>query len=482
MLTAMPALAADVALVIANTRYDDAKNLPATVQEGAERLVKTLNAAGYEVYSGRNLDAREMKDTLEAFAEAAGDARKIVIYYAGNPLTSARSTWLTASNLRNPTLITAAERGVELDLLMTIARQARRGAVVAVERGEKGFDPAPPLKDGIGPVSVPKGVFYLEAPAKRFAGRLARTLLAPGVTAKKAVAEYGGRITVRGDVPEKLVFGPARAALDADRQREIEMKLTEGQRLRIQIDLTVLGFDPDGVDGIIGPRTRNAIARWQEANGQRVTGYLGPKQFELLKSQAKRERARIRREAEQRRREFQRQDRAYWQATGASGKPEDLRAYLRRYPDGQFAKQARSRLASIQEERLRQARQAERAAWQAAVRADTVAAYRKYLSTYNRGLFAPAARARIEDLQEAAKLEAQRRRAAARERALGLSPASRVAVERRLRSLGLDAGPADGVFDYQTRSAIRAFQRWNGIAVTGFMNRPTLNRLVAQTN
>jgi peptidoglycan hydrolase-like protein with peptidoglycan-binding domain len=42
--------------------------------------------------------------------------------------------------------------------------------------------------------------------------------------------------------------------------------------LRLQASLTVLGHDTGGVDGIVGPATRNAISRFQQAQNMRVDG------------------------------------------------------------------------------------------------------------------------------------------------------------------------------------------------------------------
>ena len=39
----------------------------------------------------------------------------------------------------------------------------------------------------------------------------------------------------------------------------------------IQRDLVRLGYDPGPVDGLMGPRTRAAIARFEDAQGQRIT-------------------------------------------------------------------------------------------------------------------------------------------------------------------------------------------------------------------
>lgn len=50
--------------------------------------------------------------------------------------------------------------------------------------------------------------------------------------------------------------------------------LTRDQRIGAQQALTRLGFDTQGVDGVIGSNTRAALRRWQQANGRVADGYL----------------------------------------------------------------------------------------------------------------------------------------------------------------------------------------------------------------
>lgn len=50
--------------------------------------------------------------------------------------------------------------------------------------------------------------------------------------------------------------------------------LTRDQRIGAQQALTRMGFDTQGVDGVIGTNTRNALRRWQQANGRTADGYL----------------------------------------------------------------------------------------------------------------------------------------------------------------------------------------------------------------
>ena len=58
--------------------------------------------------------------------------------------------------------------------------------------------------------------------------------------------------------------------------------LDPGERRRIQAALAAEGFDPGPADGKFGPRSRRAIAAWQQANGYAATGTLTEDQAETL--------------------------------------------------------------------------------------------------------------------------------------------------------------------------------------------------------
>ena len=52
--------------------------------------------------------------------------------------------------------------------------------------------------------------------------------------------------------------------------------MTREQRIGAQSALTRLGYDTQGIDGVIGANTRAALRRWQMANGRTPDGYLTP--------------------------------------------------------------------------------------------------------------------------------------------------------------------------------------------------------------
>ncbi|MCP1169053.1 peptidoglycan-binding protein, partial [Limimaricola sp. ASW11-118] len=158
-----------------------------------------------------------------------------------------------------------------------------------------------------------------------------------------------------------------------------------------------------------------------------------------------------------------------------------LRAYLDRYPDGLFAETAADRLTLIEEEKRRAAAAEDNAAWDRAREADTIEAYRDYLSAFSEASFEAEAEARIAELsQEVAQSDA-RAAAEAVERALGLNGLTARLVEQRLDAQGLEPGEVDGSFDEATRRAIRRYQRERDLDASGYLDEATVVRLLADS-
>lgn len=75
----------------------------------------------------------------------------------------------------------------------------------------------------------------------------------------------------------------APAAVSPDAAAERSLGLDTAERRAIQAGLNAEGLDAGAPDGAFGPRTRRAIAAWQQARGVPATGYLTAEQAVTLR-------------------------------------------------------------------------------------------------------------------------------------------------------------------------------------------------------
>lgn len=531
-LFAAPAAFADTALLIANTRYDDAQNLR-DADEIAE-LERPLASAGFDVFLVENGTVDQMRAALSDVVDAEETGR-VLIAVAGHVVRSRTGTWVLSTDADAPDLGLVGGQGVTLDVLMEIAARAPGQAMVLIGTEARQIDLGLGLAAGLGPIDAPQGVSVVSGAPDDLADFVRREVLQPGADLADAVASSrnlrshgflsaavpflavtedappapsgpsdqeramwravqelnttGSYRAYLNQYPEGAFVAEARAAMEGlavpiDPQAEAEaveagLGLSRPARQQIQRDLTLLEHDTRGIDGIFGPGTRSAIRGWQRARGFTVTGFLTAPQIRQLRDAAAQRAAELEEQARLEREAREREDRAYWQAIGQGQDEAGLRSYLERFPRGLFADVAQARLDDIDAARRIEAEAEERADWDAVRRTDTVAAYRQYLDAYPRGLFVDTARARIAELQSGLSPDAQAQ-AEAREAALNLAQPMRVMVEQRLAAVGLDPGPQDGVFDRRTRIAIQTYQDGRGLTATGYLDQLTVVRLLAE--
>lgn len=77
------------------------------------------------------------------------------------------------------------------------------------------------------------------------------------------------------------------ASHDDDAVEERLLSLSAAERREIQLRLTLLGYDTKGTDGVFGANTRRAIARWQDDQGMRDSGFITADQIRVLTSQSR---------------------------------------------------------------------------------------------------------------------------------------------------------------------------------------------------
>ncbi len=518
--------ASGAALVIANERHADLRD--ARGAQALLRLEGPLAGAGFAVDIATDLAAPTMRAALSSLAEAIDrdGHQRVIVVFAGYAVHAGGTAWLLGSDARAPDLATIDDAGLRLETALAVAGRLQGGALVAIaDHGFPGRAPAG-LSPGLpAQVDVPQGVTLVSGPADQLDAFL-RGAARPGTILRTAAAQ-GRSLRLQGFDAPYLPFLPdghapardgddrafahaqaqgtedalrryledfpagahaeaARAALAAlemtPERVEEALAFSRDERRAIQRELTLLGFDPRGIDGIFGPATRAALTAWQRHNAHDATGFLTRDQVFQLSAQAARRAAELEAEARERQAEQERRDRAFWRETGAAGDERGLRLYLERFPQGLFAAVARQRLQEIEDERARAEALRDRAAWDTARALDTVDAYQRYLQDHPDGAFADQASDRIDALTEDILPEPpdpQIEAARAQEEALMLPRFTRVMVQQRLAQQGYEPGPADGEFDRRTRRAIRQYQRDNGLPVTGYLSQVMLARLMA---
>ena len=525
------ALAADIALVIGNRDYREMPRV--TGAEASVAAAEALAGRGFQVAAFRDLSAEAMPGAVARLVTGLETAERVVILLNGRFAHGAGESWFLPMDADAPGLAGLGAGGLPVSVLLGLAARKPGGAVVLLGTDDRAPDMGAGLRPGLGALDVPQGVLLVTGGPADLDRLLRDGLLRPGVTFAEALAEAPRGVRGAGFVSDLAALVPPSGAgpgpglaelfeqaywdavLDLDtvaaleqyldrypdgifaadaRERIVDLQeeperearaveealgLDRDARRRVQQDLSLLGYDTRGIDGIFGRGTRSAIADWQDAGGLPVTGYLTRAQIARLADAADARAAALEAQAKERRREAERADRTFWDETGRGAGEAGLRRYLDRYPDGLYAETARDRLDQIEAERRARIPETERRAWDAARDRDTIAAYRDYLDRYPEGAFAEAARDRVRalerDREEAGRLDAAR----AGERALGLNPITRMLVETQLARMGHDPGQVDGSFDDRTRAAIRRYQRAQGLEVTGYLSRAVLVRMLA---
>ena len=535
------ALAADRALVISNpaTLPDDQA---AFVAAAHRELVESYVAAGYETTEGIDLRRDEFARILGLFEGSARSADRIVIHFVGAAVSVSEATGLIPVGASVDTRTAAVFETVPLSLLMDIAALRPNASVVALAIPPYPPTEAAGFANASHLYQVPEGVLVVRGEARAVFAVVTEQMLSQALPINR-IPDAGNGVRFEGAVTSSLSLGPApgsdaasisasTSAQDDDSDlveqalwelanrsqnpaiaeaylqrypagrfadearalaerapenqtpeaRETSLDLSATARRRIQQDLTDLGFDTRGVDGVFGPGTRQAIRAWQRSANFSPTGYLTRRQITVMERDAVARSADLREQALRVEQEERQADTSYWRETGATGQEADLRRYLDRYPKGIYSARARDDLEQLRLRAEHEKLELERSAWIVAEELDTLRGYRAFLESYPSGVFAEQAQERIQSLRQAAADNSRIEQYLQDELELGLNTSSAAVLQRRLSALGYDIGLVDGKIDRRTRSAIAQFQQREGLSVTGYLDPTTIQRLIIATS
>jgi peptidoglycan hydrolase-like protein with peptidoglycan-binding domain len=532
-----PVWADGAALMIGNEDYAGLNDL----RRGDEVTgpASAFERQGFEVFSISDAEGRDLVEALSAFEAAASDADRLLVVLAGRFAHSATDTYFLPTDARPGALTDVAATAIPLSQILAILAETPGQAILALANSDVDGNFGPLLQIGIGDLDLPQGITLLTGAPRPLAQSVQR-LARPGenlanLRNSRSVQIGGfvmdGQVFV-ADLPEPAVAAPAPTPTTTDRSADLlawrladrvdtieayegyvdsfpdgqftamatgrieamtdtpearaerteqALELNRDQRREIQRDLTLLDFNTRGIDGIFGRGTRAAISSWQTANSTDVTGFLGTDQITRLDAQAERRAAELEAEAERRREDRLAQDLAFWEETGARDDEPGLRAYLTRFPDGDFAEVARTRLETIERRKRAETNTRDRQLWDEARIQDTEQSYRDYLAIAPQGAFRQEAEDRIAELTRASQQTGRQRQAIQEENALNLTPNTRRAIESRLDRLGLKPGKVDGTFDDDTRRAIRRYQSARNLDETGYLNEAFVVQILADS-
>lgn len=533
VLMSLPTLAISQAagLLIGTEEYDTLPDL-----SRGERILNAadeLQDAGMEVIEVRRPSAREMQDALTQFGQMSANAETLLVALSGQFIHSPTETFYMPADGEAGPLATLPSRSLPLSTIFAWLSAKPGKAVLVLSGGDDDSAYGPLLSNGIGELNIPPGVTVLTGTPREATDVLTQNIAATGKPFVGAAIQRG--MEVSGYAPRTMVLldgktpppktgfarvedirawriannantviayetyledhpdgefsrmaeARIRSLTDTPEARaeraEQSLDLNRDARRHIQRNLSLLGFNPRGIDGIFGRGTRAAVTEWQKAQGFSATGYVTREQVALLEEQAERRAAELEAEAEKRRQKQLAEDLAYWDETGAIGDEAGLRAYLRRYPDGEYAEIANERLAVIEDRKRQRTGREDRQLWDQVTEVDTVEAYQIYLERSPDGAFREEALTRLEELEDDVESADENAEYARGEAALNLSPRTRQIVEARLNALGHRPGEVDGVFDDDTRRAIRRYQAARNMTETGYLSEAVVVQLMADT-
>jgi uncharacterized caspase-like protein len=399
-----------VALVIGNGAYQHVPQLPNPPKD-AKALAALLRNLGFDVVSGENLDRTAMTNELRQFADKANNADVALFFYAGHGLQLEGENYLLPVD-SNPKTAMDVKLGSAIDINVLLNETMSTAKV--------------------------KLVFLDACRDNPFVAQLQKTGKSRSITVKTGLAEMKA---VEGTL---LAFAtsPGQVALDGQGGHS---PFTKALLDNLGAPNTEISTALTKVRAQVAEITNKKQLPWENTNltglfymnktatAETIANDAGP-QPPAATTTAKAGDDPVEME--------------FWRTVKDSYKPEELNAYLTRYPNGAFSPIARARLASLQDS--------------------------KQNPTNSRKL-TPAVESPEGD-KTALRSEPSSSKT---EDALNLDRAERGDIQRRLKALGF-ATATNGRFRADTRRAIKNWQGARNYFESGYLNQVQWDALRAE--
>jgi uncharacterized caspase-like protein len=351
-----------IALVIGNGTYTSApplKNPP----NDARDMAATLKVLGFNVASSIDADQRTMKRLIREFGQQLKGGGQGLFYYAGHGVQMRGRNYLIPANADITSETDVEDQAVDLNLVLGLMDEAQNGLNIVILDACRNNPFSRSFR------SAGSGLAQVDAPT----GTLIAYATSPGRVASDGTGRNGlytsellNQMRVPGIGVEEM-FKRVRATVQ---------KQTTGQQVPWESSSLVgnFYFSPSSLDEAL------AIEKTAKA--------IDPTAFEL----------------------------SYWDTIKNSTNADDFKAYLERYPQGQFAQLAKNRIVTLQPvtkpadssaPATGRGGAAELAFWDSIKNSNSPEDYRAYLEKYPNGEFAVLARNRLAPLASAEKEKAK---------------------------------------------------------------------------
>jgi uncharacterized caspase-like protein len=349
-----------VALVIGNAKYQGAPPLRNPVND-AHAMSNALNALGFEVIEVTDASQKEMNHAIAEFGQKLTADTAALFFYAGHGLQVKGKNYIVPVDAQISGEAAVRAETVDMDTVMDQLNAAPVSIVILDACRNNPFERSFRKigGGGLAQMDAPKGSFiaYATAPGKTAADGEGKN----GLFTQELLKQINAQGLSLEEVFKRVRANVLKATSDAQMPWD-SSSMTGSFYFKPGKESQVASLEPVRVSkpSVSVPITNDA------------EGIL-------------------------------------WQAADSGGVEEDIRTYLRQYPNGKYVAQANARIQQIKDDTAQAAAQAkaqqeqealqkEQDAWQAAGKMNTEASYQGFLRAYPSGRYAALATGRLDKL------------------------------------------------------------------------------------
>lgn len=352
-----------LALVIGNGAYTTAPPLRNPPND-ARDMAATLRALGFDVTNGINVSQRDMKRLIREFGQKLKSGGSGLFYYAGHGVQSKGRNYLVPVDADIQSEAEVEDSGVDVSLVLNFMDDAQNGLNIVILDACRNNPFARSFR------SASDGLAQVDAPT----GTLIAYATAPGRVASDGTGQNG---LYTSELLKQMRVPGLSATEMFMRVRAEVMKQTANKQVPWEASSLVGSFYFTG--GASNPNTPV------------IEGRVDAAAFEL----------------------------SYWETIKNSQNGDDFKAYLEKYPNGQFAALAKNRISTLStstkstesKSAANDSSATELAFWDSIKNSTNAEDFRAYLRKYPEGTFSELARNRLTSFDEAEREKARESKA-----------------------------------------------------------------------